>query len=121
MFCPACREANDADARFCDRCGSDLTAKPASGPPSVQDSPPKGPPALPAPHPPLVYAPVRPRAWWYPIGVWGLLSAFFLFLDAAPGDGIGWASWPIGVLGIFMVGFPLLGLLETWSAGRRKT
>lgn len=121
MFCPACGEAIDADARFCDRCRTDL-ARGANGTAS------KGPPAnagSPAPSsnapkaPLLVFAPVRPRAWWYPIGVWVLLSAFFLFVDLATGGGVEWSYWPIGLLGIFMLGFPLLNLLEAWTARAR--
>jgi hypothetical protein len=51
--------------------------------------------------------------------VWVVLSAFFLFLDLVPGDGLAWAHGPIGVLGIFLVGFPLLQLLEAVAAGER--
>jgi len=62
--------------------------------------------------------PARPRAWWYPIGVWVILSAFFLFIDLLSA-GVDFAYFVIGILGIFMVGFPLLRRLEEWSAQRR--
>lgn len=119
MKCASCGTENDGDARYCDGCGADLTGapRPAEGPKGKEASRP-APPA--APQPLVVYASVRPRAWWYPIGVWVLLSSFFLFVDLVPGDGIGWAHWPIGVLGIFMVGFPLLHLVETFVAERSR-
>jgi hypothetical protein len=51
--------------------------------------------------------------------VWVILSAFFLFLDVATDRGIDWSYWPIGILAIFMVGFPLLNLLEAWTTRLR--
>jgi hypothetical protein len=73
---------------------------------------PTAPPPPVAPPPRVVYPPSRPRAWWYPIGVWVILSAFFAFIDLASTRAVSWSIWPIGILGIFMVGFPLLHLLE---------
>lgn len=118
MFCPSCGEATDPDARFCDRCGVDLSKArgPASNDPGSDPSPPARTAVRSAP---LVFAPLRPRAWWYPIGVWVILSAFFLFLDVATDRGIDWSYWPIGILAIFMVGFPLLNLLEAWTTRLR--
>lgn len=62
--------------------------------------------------PPVVFPPAQRRAWWYPIGVWVILSGFFLFVDAVPDGEVQWAYWPIGIIGIFLVGFPLLNRLE---------
>ncbi len=60
----------------------------------------------------MVYRPEQPHLWWYPIGVWVILSGFFAFLDLVSTHTITWSIWPIGILGIFMVGFPLLNLFE---------
>ncbi|OGS64308.1 MAG: hypothetical protein A3K59_02490 [Euryarchaeota archaeon RBG_19FT_COMBO_69_17] len=108
MYCSACGAKNEDDATFCDGCGADLRAAPR---PTAGSS---GPGPL-----PVFYPPARARAWWYPIGVWLILSSFFLFVDLATTGGITWAYWPIGIIGIFMVGFPLLNLLEARIAGRR--
>jgi hypothetical protein len=110
--CPSCAVESEPDARYCDGCGAELGVQAPAGPGEPR-------PARPEATPLVVYAPVRPRAWWYPIGVWVVLSAFFLFVDLVPGDGLGWAHGPIGVLGIFLVGFPLLHLLEAFVAGER--
>ena len=115
MFCSRCGARNDEDAKFCEKCGADLSlmpkpaATPAAAPPSGPVMPPSPPP------PPYAYPPARHRAWWYPIGVWVILSAFFLFLDLASTHAVTWSIWPIGILGIFMVGFPLLHVIEERS------
>ena len=112
MFCSRCGGRNDDDAKYCEKCGADLGAMPT---PSIPGGTPatSGPPTAPPPvPPPMVYPPGRHRAWWYPIGVWVILSAFFAFIDLAGSRTISWSVWPIGILGIFMVGFPLLQLLE---------
>jgi hypothetical protein len=118
MYCSRCGARNDDDAKFCEKCGADLSAMPRPNMPAVSPaSAPLGPVvAPPPPIPPYAYPPARHRAWWYPIGVWVILSAFFLFLDlAAPPHTVTWSIWPIGILGIFMVGFPLLHLIEARS------
>ncbi|OGS47935.1 MAG: hypothetical protein A3K68_07685 [Euryarchaeota archaeon RBG_16_68_13] len=61
---------------------------------------------------------MQPRAWWYPIGVWTILSAFFLFIDLVPDLVVQWAYWPVGITGIFLVGFPVLNLLERRASRR---
>lgn len=111
MYCASCGAKNDDDAAFCERCGSDLRGAPR---PAGAPTPAAAPQA-----PAVVYAPTRTRAWWYPIGVWVILSAFVLFVDFMEGGGLAWAWWVIGILGIFMVGFPLLRLLEERSMKRR--
>ncbi len=116
MICPRCGETNEPDARYCDRCGVDLTG-PTEG--SSRASHPREATPSSTPQPLVVYSPARPRAWWYPIGVWVILSAFFVFLDLMTSGGIEWAYWPIGIIGIFMVGFPLLHLLEARLSDRR--
>ncbi len=120
MYCSRCGARNDEDARYCEKCGTDMSAMPR---PSVAGSgtpvTPAAPPQPYAPPPPTVYAPSRPRAWWYPIGVWLILSAFFAFIDLAGTRTISWSVWPIGILGIFMVGFPLLHLVEERSTRPR--
>ncbi len=108
MYCPNCAAENDDDAKYCEKCGAAL---PVSRP-AVES----------------VASPTRwervyirsPRsAWWYPLGAWAILSAFFLFLDLVGRDGtVDWAYWPIGILGIFMVGFPLLNMLD--ARARRR-
>ena len=117
MYCSSCGSKTDDDAKFCDHCGADLTAmpRPAGAIPMQAQRP------LPAPPPaPTYYPPTRPKAWWYPIGVWIILASFFLFIDLLSGGLIEWAYWPIGITGIFMVGFPLLNLLEEkLGTGRR--
>ena len=91
--------------------------------PSVPGGTPSAPAPAPPPLPPVpapyAYRPARRRAWWYPIGVWVIFSAFFLFIDLAATRTVTWSVWPIGILGIFMVGFPVLRLLEEWSARPR--
>lgn len=67
----------------------------------------------------VVYNPAQRHAWWFPIGVWAILSVFFLFADVMVTHGISWSVWPVGVIGIFLVGFPLLRRLEAWSLARR--
>ena len=119
MYCSRCGARNDEDARYCEKCGADLGAMPK---PSLAGGGPATPPAPPtpvAPGPPVIYPPSRPRAWWYPIGVWVILSAFFAFIDFAGTHTISWSVWPIGILGIFMVGFPLLHAVEERSSRPR--
>ncbi|MGQ0796769.1 MAG: zinc-ribbon domain-containing protein [Methanobacteriota archaeon] len=113
MYCSHCGASNEADARFCERCGADL---PATSRPPASPTATAGPAS---PSAPVVYRPARPRAWWYPIGVWMLLGAFFLFVDLVSGGGVDWAYWPVGVIGIFLVGFPLLNLLEARMSRKR--
>ncbi|HYM39090.1 MAG TPA: zinc-ribbon domain-containing protein [Thermoplasmata archaeon] len=117
MYCSRCGARNDEDAKFCEKCGADLATMPR---PSVTGAPPRAPvgPPLP-PMPPMVYPPARPHLWWYPIGVWVILAGFFAFIDVATTHAITWSIWPIGILGIFMVGFPLLHLVEE-RAGRPR-
>ncbi len=123
MFCSRCGARNDDDAKFCERCGADLSAMPkpsvAGTAPSAAAAAPSGPPVPPVP--PMYYPPARPHLWWYPIGVWVILAGFFLFIDLAtnPAHTMSWSIWPIGILGIFMVGFPLLHLIEE-GAGRSR-
>ncbi len=109
MFCSRCGARNDDDAKFCEKCGADLSSmpRPAAPPPlaPVASAVPPGPP-------PVVYAPDHRHAWWYPIGVWVILAGFFAFIDLSTTHTITWSVWPIGLLGIFMVGIPLLNLLE---------
>ena len=119
MYCSRCGARNDEDARYCERCGADLGAMPRPGAPGTAPAVPAAPPLPSAPAPPLVYPPAHPRAWWYPIGVWVILSAFFAFIDVAGTHTISWSVWPIGILGIFMVGFPLLHLLEERASRTR--
>lgn len=94
MKCTNCGNENPEDARFCQTCGTALRG--GSGPILTKEG----------------------RAWWYPIGVWAVLSAFFLFVDAAFTGAVTWSIWPIGFLGIFMVGFTLLRYADERS--RRK-
>lgn len=86
---------------------------PAQAPPPGAPSP-AGPPP-----PPVYYRPAQQRAWWYPIGVWAILAAFFLFVDLSTTGRVSWSVWPIGILGIFMLGFPLLHRLEMWASRPR--
>ncbi len=116
MFCSRCGARNDDDAKYCEKCGADLGAMPR---PSVPGAPASPPVYAPAP-PPVVYPPSHRHARWYPIGVWVILSAFFAFMDLVTTHTITWSVWPIGILGIFMVGFPLLNLVEERSAGPRR-
>ncbi len=128
MYCSRCGARNDDDARFCEKCGTDMSGMPR---PTVSGTVPAAPMAPPTPFMPgtpptpvgpvgpTVYPPARPRAWWYPIGVWVILSAFFAFLDLAATRTISWSIWPIGILGVFMVGFPLLHLAEERSSRPR--
>ena len=114
MFCSRCGARNDDDAKYCEKCGADLGVMPRPTVPAAAAAPPVLAPA------PLVYPPSRRHAWWYPVGVWVILSAFFAFMDLATTHAITWSVWPIGILGIFMVGFPLLNLVEERSAGARR-
>ncbi len=119
MYCSRCGTRNDDDAKYCEKCGADLASMPK---PSVPGAAPAGapPPNPPAPvYMPPVYHPAERHAWWYPIGVWVILSAFFAFLDVASTRTISYSIWPIGILGIFMVGFPLLRLAEERTTQRR--
>lgn len=116
MFCSRCGAKNDDDAKYCEKCGADLGAMPR---PTVAGVP-ASPPVYPPPPAPVMYPPSRRHAWWYPIGVWVILSAFFAFLDLVTTHTITWSIWPIGILGIFMVGFPLLNLVEERSGGPRR-
>ena len=123
MYCSRCGGRNDDDARFCDKCGADLGAMPK---PSVVGSSPTASPApspppapMAPPMPPFVYPTAHRHAWWYPIGVWVLLAGFFAFVDLTTTHTITWSIWPIGILGIFMVGIPLLNLIEENAVRRR--
>ncbi len=115
MYCSRCGAKNEDGARFCDQCGADLSAMPKPGP-----APAAAPPGMPPTVPPMYYPPARARAWWYPIGVWVILAAFFLFVDVSTTGTVTWSVWPIGILGIFMLGFPLLHRLEEWSVRPRR-
>jgi len=120
MFCSRCGGRNDEDAKFCEKCGADLGAMPrpsvVGAPPAAAPSPP---PVMAAPvTPPYAYPPAHRHTWWYPIGVWVILSGFFAFIDVTATRTITWSVWPIGILGIFMVGIPLLNLLEEKSTRR---
>ncbi len=117
MFCSRCGARNDDDAKFCEKCGADLGVMPKPTVPGAAPAAPASPP--PPPTPPLVYPPSRPHLWWYPIGVWVILSGFFAFIDLATAHTVTWSVWPIGILGIFMVGFPLLHVVEE-RAGRPR-
>jgi len=114
MYCSRCGAKNDDDAKFCEKCGADMAGMPK---PAVAGTPPTAPP--PAVMPPMVYRPTQPHLWWYPIGVWVILSAFFAFMDVVVTHTITWSIWPIGILGIFMVGFPVLHLIEGRAGGPR--
>ncbi len=118
MYCSRCGARNDEDAKFCEKCGADLGGMPK---PSVAGTAPVAAPSAPQPPyvPPTVYSPARRHMWWYPIGVWVIFAGFFAFIDLTLNHTITWSIWPIGILGIFMVGFPLLHLVEE-RAGRPK-
>ena len=120
MYCSRCGGRNDDDAKFCEKCGADLSGMPRpsvpGGAPAVAAAPPSPPPPM---VPPTVYSPARPHLWWYPIGVWLILAGFFAFLDLTVNHSITWSIWPIGILGIFMVGFPLLNLVEERAGPQR--
>ena len=116
MYCSRCGAKNEDGARFCDQCGADLSAMPRAAAAPAGAPPPGPPPTV----PPLYYPPARTRAWWYPIGVWVILAAFFVFIDVATTGRITWSVWPVGILGIFMLGFPLLHRLEEWSSRPRR-
>ena len=116
MFCSRCGARNDDDAKYCEKCGADLSAMPRPAAVAPAAAAPPAPPVA----PPMVYPPSHHHAWWYPIGVWVILAAFFAFIDLATTHSITWSVWPIGILGIFMVGIPLLNLLEERTAGRSR-
>ena len=117
MYCSRCGSRNDDDAKYCEKCGADLGAMPRPSPPGAAAAPTV--PSAPA-APPFVYPPSRHHAWWYPIGVWVVLAAFFAFIDLTTSHAITWSIWPIGILGIFMVGLPLLNLVEEHSMRRTR-
>jgi len=116
MYCSSCGSKNDDDAKFCDHCGADLSLMPRA----PGTAPAQAPRPAPNPPAPMYYPPARTRAWWYPIGVWVILAAFFVFIDVATTGRITWSVWPVGILGIFMLGFPLLHRLEEWSSRPRR-
>jgi hypothetical protein len=124
MVCVRCGNAVDGEAKYCDRCGARIVSQP-----STEGSPPEaGSPtnevaaaevALSSAAPrSFVYAPARRHAWWFPIGVWAIISAFFASVDVATTHMVSWSVWPIGVIGIFLVGVPILHRLERWSLAR---
>ncbi len=113
MYCSRCGTKNEDVARFCDHCGADLGAMPKPTPTTAAPSVP--PPTV----PPMYYPPTRGRVWWYPMGVWVILAAFFVFMDLSTTSRITWSVWPVGILGIFLLGFPLLHRLEEWSTRPR--
>lgn len=120
MFCSRCGTRNDDDAKYCEKCGADLGAMPKPSVPGAASAATAPSPSSPAPvYMPPVYQPSQRHAWWYPIGVWVILSGFFAFLDIAATHTVSWSVWPIGILGIFMVGFPLLQLVEGRATQRR--
>lgn len=95
MNCPSCGTEYAPGDRFCLKCGAAV------------------PPPAPTPMAPgAPHAAGREPSWWYPIGVWAVLTAFFLFIDLTTTGRISWAQWPIGIIGIFLVGFSLLGLAD---------
>ncbi len=112
MFCSRCGSRNDDDAKYCEKCGADLSTMPRPPAPAA--------PTAPTAPVPVMYPPAHQHAWWYPIGVWVVLAAFFAFLDTMTTHAITWSVWPIGILGIFMVGIPLLNVVEERSTGRRR-
>jgi hypothetical protein len=118
MFCSRCGARNDDDAKFCDKCGADLSTMPRPSAPAAASAAPA--PMVPTVAPPMVYAPSEHHAWWYPIGVWVILAAFFAFIDLSVTHTVTWSVWPIGIMGIFMVGIPLLNLFEERMAGRAR-
>jgi zinc-ribbon domain len=124
MDCKRCGASNEDGATFCDRCGARLADGPAAasaGDPmsNVVASPPASSGSAQRSMERVVYNPAQRHAWWFPIGVWAILSVFFLFADVMVTHGISWSVWPVGVIGIFLVGFPLLRRLEAWSLARR--
>ena len=119
MYCSRCGNRNADDATYCDRCGADLRTMPT--PPGAPGTPPPTTPPGPASSPaPVVYAADHRHVWWFPIGVWAILSAFFLFLDLMTSAAVTWSVWPVGVIGIFLVGIPLLRRLEEWSLNHAR-
>lgn len=117
MLCGNCGANIDGAAKFCDQCGADLGAMPRvpAAPMTAAPASPPSPPLAPAPVLPFQYVPTTERAWWYPIGVWVILAAFSVLVDLATSGRITWSPWPVGILGIFLVGFTLLHRLEAWS------
>ncbi len=74
MKCRSCGHENPDDAHFCQKCGTSM-GEPRSAPMFTKGG----------------------KVWWYPIGVWAILSAFFLFIDAAASGAITWSVWPVGI------------------------
>ncbi len=104
LICPSCATSNRDEALFCKYCGADVSkvSKPEAPSPLPAAAPPV-PPAAPPPPPHITPRPVRPRAWWHPLGVFVILSAFFLVLDASATGRLTWSL--VVVLSIaFIVG-----------------
>jgi hypothetical protein len=67
MVCPNCGYSNQANNRFCVRCGVDISAPPAPDTPSFDAAPPSGPPpAGPPPAAPGAEPPAAPSPWGAP-------------------------------------------------------
>src|SRR3972149_4732348 len=92
MICRTCATWNREDARFCKACGRTLDDVPVAGSPR----------SMPGPHipPPPAW---RPRAWWHGIGVFAILAAFLVFVDASMDATVTWSY--VAMLGLaFLTG-----------------
>ena len=92
MICRACATWNREDARFCKACGRTLDDVPVAGSPRSMPGPRIPPPPA-----------WRPRAWWHGIGVFAILAAFLVFVDASMDATVTWSY--VAILGLaFLTG-----------------
>src|SRR3990172_8714121 len=93
VICPSCGTWNRDEALFCKYCGADVSKvpKPAALAPPPTPVTPAAPPIAAPPPPHITPRPARPRAWWHGLGVFVILAAFFLVLDAGSTGRLTWS------------------------------
>lgn len=114
MICPSCSTWNRDEALFCKYCGGDLSkvprpATPSPPPPAV---PSPAPPAVPPP-PHITPRPVRVRVWWHGLGVFVILAAFFMVLDASATGRLTWSLVVVLSIAFIIGGVTILQYLAS--------
>lgn len=105
MFCPQCSVENREDAVFCKNCGYKLSQAPK--PVREEKAAPPPPTAALRPIPPMPPS----RAWWLPLGIVSVLSAFLLLVDFVSSRRLSWSIVIVAALSLVAGGYSVLEYL----------
>ena len=115
MICPSCGTWTRDEALFCKYCGADVSKVPKPAAPAPPPTPvaPAAPPIAAPPPPHITPRPSRPRAWWHALGVFVILAAFFLVLDAGSTGRLTWSLVVVLSIAFIVGGVTVLQYLAT--------